>query len=342
MENQYIQVGIPATDKLAELIKAIKGPNRSMAQLAKACELSPSTLSRLVNGKLGKPASPELLTKIHENRDPDCTVNLAELMAANGLAPRLMQRDFEAEMERRRAVAQARRKRFDVMREGVKNGLLDRGIQIGLNVPHHIRIEFEGTEKVSLEDALVVGLERYGIPDMKLRVSHNDTDFFWGFHFITMRMEEENTDTRSPTGYALDYAWRIIERRFAYFMKNAFQWNVDEYIRSKLPVPADVHYDIECLEKTSFVFVDAQVYDIFCTIVQSFDLKSNTSAILLDGEKGTFIEERFLTKNGCNDTTDLFKLDLVVKEQDSSQSEGDDGARLARERYRQLSLFDDL
>lgn len=341
MENQYIQVGIPATDKLAELIKAIKGPNRSMAQLAKACELSPSTLSRLVNGKLGKPASPELLTKIYENRAPDCAVSLDELMAANGLAPRLMQRDFEAEMERRRSIALARRKRFDVMREGVKNGLLERGIQIGLTVPHHITIEFDANEKVALEDALVIGFERYAAPHMKLRVSHNGDAFFWGFSFITMKMEEENIDSKEKTRYAIEYTWQIIERRFTYFLRSAFQWNLNSYVRAHLPLPENDCYDIDCLGKTSFVFVDSQVYDIFCTIVQSFNLKETTSAILLDADNGAFIEERFLSRNGCNDATDLFKLSLVTKDQDSQRDANED-ARLGRKRFGQMSLFDDL
>lgn len=342
MENQYIQVGIPSTDKLAELLKAIKGPNRSMAQLAKACELSPSTLSRLVNGKLGKPASPELLTKIYENRDPECTVSLHELMTANGLAPRREQKDFEVEMQRRRTAMLLRRKRLDVMKEGLKNGLLERGVQIGLTIPYHLSIEFEGEEKVDLETALIVGLEHYGAPEMRLRVSHDDDSFFWGFHFVTMIIEEENPQSRSTTDFALDYTWRVIGRRFTYFMGNTFQWNVDDYIKNKLPEHITVPYDIERLGKTSFVFVERQIYDIFCTIVQSFNLKADTSAILLDADNGTFIEERFLSKNACNDVTDLFKLDLVVKEQDCSQSEGDNGARLTRERYRQLSLFDDL
>lgn len=341
MENQYIQVGIPDTERLAELIKEVKGPNRTMAQLAKECELSPSTLSRLVNGKLGKPATPELLTKIYEKRDPDCKVSIEDLMRANGMAPRRVQKDFEAELERRRSIALARRKRFDVMREGVKNGLLERGIQIGLTVPHHITIKFDVDEKVKLEDALVIGFERYATPHMKLRVSHKDNAFFWGFSFITMRMEEENVDPKEKTRYAIEYAWQILERRFAYFLRSAFQWNINSYVRSHLPLPENDCYDIDCLGKTSFVFVDPQVYDIFCTIVQSFNLKETTSAILLDAEKGAFIEERFLSQRGCDDETDLFKLSPVTKDQDSQRDANED-ARLGRKRFGQMSLFDDL
>ena len=80
---------------------------------------------------------------------------------------------------------------------------------------------------------------------------------------------------------------------------------------------------------------------IFCTIVQSFNLKETTSAILLDADNGAFIEERFLSRNGCNDTTDLFKLSLVTKDQDSQRDANED-ARLGRKRFGQMSLFDDL
>ena len=342
MEAKYVRVAPPMPDRVTELVKAMKGPGRTMAQFAKACGLSPSTLSRLINSSPDKPATQNLLTRLFEKRDPSCTITFDELMRANGMAPQRAESDYEAEMQRRRAVGQARLRRFDVMRDGIKNGLLERGIQIGLNRPHHLRIRFDADEEITVEDALVFGLVRSSVPHLILRVADNNNAFFWGFSFITMRMEEEEVDPKDTTSYVLDYAWRVIERRIAFFLRSAFQWDIDGYIRNHASMPENERSDIERLDKMSFVFVDARLHDVFCTIVQSFDLKENTSAILLDGDTGEFVQERFLTTAGSNDATDLFRLSPVANEQDCGQDVPDENTRMAQERIRRMDLFDDL
>lgn len=72
-------------DKLAlgQLITEIRG-ERTMAQLAEQCNVSPSTLSRAVNGKMTKPLSQELIKALAAKSDDPFM--LERLVRANGMA----------------------------------------------------------------------------------------------------------------------------------------------------------------------------------------------------------------------------------------------------------------
>ena len=52
--QEFVVVRVPDKLALGQLITEIRG-ERTMAQLAEQCNVSPSTLSRAVNGKMTKP-----------------------------------------------------------------------------------------------------------------------------------------------------------------------------------------------------------------------------------------------------------------------------------------------
>ena len=52
---EYVQVRTPDKIDIAHLVNIAKGPDRTMAQFADECQISASTLSRIVNGKTTKP-----------------------------------------------------------------------------------------------------------------------------------------------------------------------------------------------------------------------------------------------------------------------------------------------
>ena len=49
--SEYVRISTPDKDRLAELVVRAKGPELSMSQFIKKCEVNPSTLSRIVNKK---------------------------------------------------------------------------------------------------------------------------------------------------------------------------------------------------------------------------------------------------------------------------------------------------
>lgn len=86
--KDYEQVHVPNKEELAELVKKAKGDDRSMAEFSRICgEQGPSTFSRIVNGKIEKPVSTDLLVAIAKNAVDPNAVTLDKLLRANGKIP---------------------------------------------------------------------------------------------------------------------------------------------------------------------------------------------------------------------------------------------------------------
>ena len=69
-------------DKLNRMIKEIMG-RRSATTIAKKCGVSVSTITRIRNGENKRGISEELLHKIWKSREPDCNIDLSQLMSLN-------------------------------------------------------------------------------------------------------------------------------------------------------------------------------------------------------------------------------------------------------------------
>ena len=82
--DDYVAVRIPDKMLLASILNEAKG-SRTMAQLAEACNISASTLSRAVNGKITRPMTLDLIKSIAENSESENKQRLFErLIHANG------------------------------------------------------------------------------------------------------------------------------------------------------------------------------------------------------------------------------------------------------------------
>ena len=86
--SEYVRISTPDKDRLAELVVRAKGPELSMSQFAKKCEVNPSTLSRIVNKKTTGKNSDALIFNIAENADPNSGVTIEMLMSAHGMKKR--------------------------------------------------------------------------------------------------------------------------------------------------------------------------------------------------------------------------------------------------------------
>lgn len=85
-ENKYVIVGMPMKPELKEAILAMKGPERSMSEYAEASGVSKTMLSRMTNGNYARPFSKDIMIKLFENADPNCSIPLETLMHYNGMA----------------------------------------------------------------------------------------------------------------------------------------------------------------------------------------------------------------------------------------------------------------
>ena len=86
--SEYVRISTPDKDRLAELVVRAKGPELSMSQFAKKCEVNPSTLSRILNKKTTGKNSDALIFNIAENADPNSGVTFEMLMSAHGMKKR--------------------------------------------------------------------------------------------------------------------------------------------------------------------------------------------------------------------------------------------------------------
>ena len=82
----YIRVKQSDNELIAELIMKAKG-DRSLTEYAKACEVSTSTLSRIVNNKTTSPSTDKLIYRLAEHAAPDSGVTFDDFVEAHGLAP---------------------------------------------------------------------------------------------------------------------------------------------------------------------------------------------------------------------------------------------------------------
>ena len=84
---EYARIRYADMNVLGALTQRAIGPNRSLTEFAEACKLSPSTISRVINGKFTKYVSDGVVAAIAKNADPDSGVTLEDLLAANGQLP---------------------------------------------------------------------------------------------------------------------------------------------------------------------------------------------------------------------------------------------------------------
>ncbi len=84
---EYVERFVPDIPSLARYIKIAKGPDRTMEEFAKECEVSGSTLSRIANGKITRRISKELAQKIMTHSVAQNAFDYRTLMRANGMVP---------------------------------------------------------------------------------------------------------------------------------------------------------------------------------------------------------------------------------------------------------------
>lgn len=89
----YIRMREPEKEALGQLVERAIGEKRSLTEFAELCGVSPSTISRIVNGKFTTPISDCTILAIAENADPDSGVSLEDLLAVHGLAPIAIEAD---------------------------------------------------------------------------------------------------------------------------------------------------------------------------------------------------------------------------------------------------------
>lgn len=278
--EDFVQVRPPIKEMMTKAINDIKGPNRSMAELAEAAGISTSMLSRIVNGNYTKPISVEILQKLAACSPEGCPVDLEILFDCNGM----MTKEDAARrsmMERRHQRIMEQRNRRKDMRDIITDELFARGIAIKkLGVP----------EKSEVHNSKLFSGVR--VCDMAITLPDNKEYIEWGFSMLSAVHEEDDTDRDDAF-----YIRRIIDNYAVIFLQDAWE-------------PEDSKHN-----KFSFAFVDERFYEMFIDALQVAKLNNRMSAILINLSTRKVVKEYNFPCTNFAVTESLFEMPVHQEEE---------------------------
>ena len=274
--EDYVQVRPPIKPMMTEIVHAMKGTERSMADFAAATGVSTSMLSRIVNGNYSKPISMDILQKIATCVADDCPLDLEDLLEANGMMTK-EEASRVSTMERRRQRMMEQQRRRRDMREIVTDELFARGISIKkLGMPERSELPssklFRGARVCDLAITL---------PD--------DEYIEWGFSMLSVIREEGDTEQDDAF-----YLKRIIDNYAVIFLQDAWE-------------PENSKHN-----KFSFGFADETYFNMFVDALQVAKFNNRMSAILIDVNTRKVVKEhnfpcRNFPDDNCCSCSDTFR-----------------------------------
>lgn len=279
-DMEYIGVRIPDKMKIASLINEAKG-NRTMAQLAEACNVSASMLSRVVNGKITKPMSVEVIRSIAENAEDRSPAFFEKLARANGLMPKEQYEEREAKganglLNRR----EERRKQETIAQNIIMTELLKRGIPVKL---------------MNWRDAELHSTCGQSLPfDFAIETDLGDGALVWSFMIIPYTLGDVLGEGHVPVGYYLRQA-----------MQNMSGWFLTDAWEPKL-LEGRLH---------TFLFVDGSVYLSFeDTVVTGAEVNTDLSFVTLGMEEERINFEIYLRRRDGKDHELVFSRTAIQEE----------------------------
>ena len=279
IEN-YMQGRPPIKQMMTEAVNAMKGADRSMADFAAATGLSTSMLSRIVNGNYSKPIAIDILQKIADCKAKECTLDLEDLLEANGMMTK-EQASRRSAMERRHQLFAERQRRRRDMRDIVTDELFARGIAIKkLGVPDRSEIApskvFDGARVCDLAITL---------PDEKEYIE-------WGFSMLSSYRDEDDTDRDDAF-----YIKRTIDNYAVIFLQDAWE-------------PENSKHNM-----FSFGFVDENYFNMFIDALQIAKFNNRMSAILIDVDERKVIKEYIFPCSNFPEAESFFDLPVHQEEE---------------------------
>ncbi len=288
-----VQVTEPDVKKFAELFRQIIG-DQTLREYGSKLEMSASTLSRMLNGKINKPLPSETLLKIVETSNvpkKDYLDLYKELARANGMM-------LKAEEHYIRQFINAFTQRND-MHKSVKElmstiilaRLAERGVAI------------KGTENVDIfaSSGCLKNVTELDIRyDFNLDVATKQQQFTWVFWTFPQTKEDFVKESFEPRNIAN----KLIKELSPVFLADA--WNPKLYSETKI----------------SFCFVDGALFDNFCSLLTGAKLNNRFSAVLIDEDNCSIKNEYIFASADHINEKSLFDLPPVTSFT-PSKSEGD-------------------
>ena len=277
--DDYVQVRPPVKEVMTKAINEIKGPDRSMAELAAAADLSTSMLSRIVNGNYTKPIAVEILQKLAACAPEGCPVDLEVLFDCNGMMTKEEAARRGTMDQRRQRMMEQRNRRRD-MRDIITDELFARGIAIKkLGVPNRSEVR----DSKLFSGAMVCDMA-ITLPDQEY--------IEWGFSMLSAIHEEDDTDRDDAF-----YIRRIIDNYAVIFLQDAWE-------------PENSKHN-----KFSFGFADETYFNMFIEALQVARFNNRMSAILININTRKVVKEYNFPCKNFSETESLFDMPVHQEEE---------------------------
>lgn len=268
----YVQTRQPIKAMMTEIINAMKGSERSMADFSIASGVNTSMLSRIINENYSKPISVDVLQRIANCSADGCPFTLKDLLRANGMLTKEEAAHESAMQLRRNRFFEQQRRRRD-MREIITDELFAREITIkklGLSE------KTEDQQSKLFKGAMIC--------DFAIELPENGK-LEWGFSMLSAVRENDVTQRED-----VNYIQRIIENYAVIFLQDA--WEPENSKNTKF----------------SFGFADEVLFNMFVEALKIARFNNRMSAILINVNKHEVIREYNFPCKNFAETESLFDL----------------------------------
>ena len=241
---------------LAAMLVEAKGPSRSMAEYAKACGVNASTLSRILNEKITRPISVEMLKKLFENRDPSAAFTLEQFASANGMVTAEAR---DNALERSRKSSERISNNYQHIRKIITNDLFDRGITMRrISEPSD-----EGRDNLGS-----ILFDKHDHASIAIEVDYEERTFRWDFNIVPLIFSRQLSDED-----AILYVHQIITNFAELFLRDAWEPNEN----------AGKQYSV--------VVANRKIYEYLIKGLLNIRLHHTFTAVLVDAREDKVVEE---------------------------------------------------
>lgn len=265
-EEEYVEAHLPDKAKLAMYIKQAKGENRTMAEFASACKsgnsksVSASTFSRILNKKITKPLSVELIDTIIANAEDPESLSRDDFLRANGMVPK-----SEWEKENRSRHVEDRIAVYEQIKHIIADELYARDCMLRI-YPGFPREELpESSFYLCSPSRFAIKIQGY-------------EPKFWNFQ-AHIPMYEYYFDLSDEKACIAGNMRELIEYWHSIFLQDTWE--------------PETLKDV----KNSFVFTDTKYYETFCDMMMKIKVNTYMSVILIDTGKNMVVEEKMIPRH---------------------------------------------
>lgn len=278
----YIQMMSPNQEELVAMLSKAKGSTRGWAEYAKDCGINPSTMSRIINGKLKSPLSIKSLEKLYKHRVDTCKVTFDQFILASGMIDCNKQRSM---VDKHIAQREKIDKTGDLIERSIVNGLYERSIQF-------TRLDHVDENLPDDEEIISLFGKIHCSQLLKVGEGEGEDKHIVGFEYVPLKIDEDDDDPEKTIRFIVRLA---VENYATIFLQDA--WFKDNWF----------------IDRVTFVFADPRLFDAFVASFAKRHLNHYMTVLLVDTESTCVVDEKPLGDQDGKNFVSLFDSPITER-----------------------------